>query len=48
MLKSDIKSMCEMSWIKRHDSVIQFKVEIENIVDALTEISTWNVGTEIN
>ena len=27
---------------ERHDNVIQFKTEIENTVDALTEISIWN------
>ena len=31
--------MCETRWIERHDSVIQFKTEFENIADALTEMS---------
>ena len=34
--------MYETRRIERQDSVVQFKTEIDKIVDALTEISTWN------
>jgi len=33
--------LCETRWIERHDSVLQFKNSLLEIVDALNEISQW-------
>lgn len=37
-----LSSLCETRWIERHDSVLQFKNSLVNIVETLSEISQWN------
>ncbi|XP_022160331.1 zinc finger MYM-type protein 1-like [Myzus persicae] len=37
-----LSSLCETRWVERHDSVMEFKNSLVNIVETLTEISQWN------
>lgn len=34
-------NLCETRWVERHDSIIQFRVDFIQIVEALTLISMW-------
>ncbi|CAH1119753.1 unnamed protein product [Phaedon cochleariae] len=40
--KTELKSVCETRWVERHDSILQFKNELPNILQALDKISLWN------
>lgn len=37
-----LHSLCETRWVERHDSIMQFKESIIEIVDTLTDVSEWN------
>lgn len=39
--QATLSGLCETRWIERHDSVLQFKNSLLDIVDALIEISQW-------
>lgn len=39
--RTTLSGLCETRWIERHDSVLQFKNSLLEIVDALNEISQW-------
>ncbi|CAG9820676.1 unnamed protein product [Phaedon cochleariae] len=40
--KTELKSVCETRWVELHDSILQFKNELPNILQALDNISLWN------
>lgn len=39
--RTTLIGLCETRWNERHDSVLQFKTSIREIVDALIDISNW-------
>ena len=41
VMKAQLTGMCETRWIERHDSLMQFVVELPKIVEALEIISGW-------
>lgn len=41
ILKHNLKGLCETRWVERHDSVLQFKVDLKKIVEALDKINMW-------
>lgn len=40
-LGKKIVQLCETRWVQRHDAVLQFKVNLPEIVEALTKIGEW-------
>lgn len=40
-LKCFLVKLCETRWMERHDSVLQFKSSLTEIINALTEVSNW-------
>lgn len=40
-LKRSLVKLCETRWVERHDSVLQFKSSLTEIIKALTEVSNW-------
>lgn len=41
VLKHNVQGLCETRWTERHDSVLQFKNDLQNIIEALDKISMW-------
>ncbi|XP_025418958.1 uncharacterized protein LOC112689455 isoform X2 [Sipha flava] len=42
MLKKQFVSICQTRWVKRHDSVLQFKMSLPEVINALASISEWD------
>ena len=40
-LKCSLVRLCETRWVERHDSVLQFKSSLIEIINALTDLSNW-------
>lgn len=40
-LKGSLVKLCETRWVERHDSVLQFKNSLTEIINALTEVTNW-------